>query len=133
MKSPWTWLSMCKHRLAKSVIWWVYIVLKSLLNHHEHEITMNMTKHVHIPKHSGVFCHITLHIYMYFLSAKNFVEGPWFVLFYLTLVLSLKYKDYLTSSQLIFLLCELFLLQAFSFKPWILMLLYSPNLSAAWF
>ena len=46
MKSPCTWLSTCKHRLAKSVIWWVYIVLKSLLNHHEHEITMNMTKHV---------------------------------------------------------------------------------------
>ena len=65
--------------------------------------------------------------------SKNFVEGPWCVLFYLTLVPSLKYQDYQTSSQLIFLLCELFLLQAFSFKLWIFMLLYSPNLSAAWF
>ena len=56
--------------------------------------------------------------------SENFVEGPWFVLFYLTLVPSLKYKDYQTSSQLIFLLCKLFLLQAFSFKLWILMLSY---------
>lgn len=45
----------------------IYSLEKSL-NHHEHEITMNMTKHVHIPKHSAVFYHITLDIYMYFLS-----------------------------------------------------------------
>ena len=45
---------------------------------------------------------------------ENFVQGPWFVLFYLTWVLSLKCQDYQTFSQLFFVLCEMFLFLEFS-------------------
>ena len=61
-------------------------------------------------------------------TLENFVQGPWFVLFYLTWG-----QDYQTFSQLFFVLCEMFLFLEFSSDLWILMLLLSPNLSATWF